>query len=117
MALLQRHMRNYMLQFIKKYHQVHPQVQVSLVAPAGPVFRNAQNFPEKIALCDGIASYTYANIFMSANELSKDITKLVNGKTNERVLFMCPNDANYVITLWAIWMSGQIGKLILSYKN
>lgn len=110
MALLNRHTRNLVLQFVKKLHQVHPQVQVPLVAPGGPVFRNAQYFPEKIALRDGIANYTYANIFMSANELSKDITKLVNGKTNERVLFMCPNDANYVITLWAIWMSGQIGE-------
>lgn len=111
MSLLNRHMRNCLLKFVKKLHQVHPQIQVPLVPPGGPVFRNAQNFPDKIALRDGIASYTYANIFMSANELSKDITKLVNGKTNERVLFMCPNDANYVITLWAIWMSGQIGKL------
>lgn len=110
MALLHRHMPSCLLKLARKFHQIHPQVQVSLVPPGGPVFRNAQNFPDKIALRDGIASYTYANIFMSANELSKDITKLVNGKTNERVLFMCPSDANYVITLWAIWISGQIGK-------
>lgn len=116
MALLNNYMRNCVLHLTRKLQQVHPQVQVPLVAPVGPVFRNAQNFPEKIALRDGIASYTYANIFMSANELSKDITKLVNGKTNERVLFMCSNDANYVITLWAIWMSGQIGKLVFMDK-
>lgn len=109
---MNRLMRNCLFKFIRKLHQVHPQIQVPLVPPVGPVFKNAQNFTDKIALRDGIASYTYANIFMSANELSKDITKLVNGKTNERILFMCPNDANYVITLWAIWMSGQIGKLI-----
>lgn len=103
-------MSNCLYQITKKLHQVHPQIQVPLIVPSGPVFRNAQNFPEKIALRDGIASYTYGNIFMSAHELSKDITQLVEGRTNERVLFMCPNDANYVITLWAIWMSGQIGE-------
>lgn len=110
MSLINRHIRSCVVQFMKKFSQVHPQVQLPLVSSGGPVFRNAQNFPDKIALRDRIASYTYANIFISANELSKQITELVNGKTNERVLFMCPNDANYVITLWAIWMSGQIGK-------
>ncbi|XP_076267014.1 malonate--CoA ligase ACSF3, mitochondrial-like [Rhynchophorus ferrugineus] len=74
----------------------------------GPVFKNARLFPEKIAIKDRIAAYTYGNIFMSAHELSKEITNLLEGKTNERVLFLCPNDIHYVITLWAIWMSGQI---------
>lgn len=110
MPLMNRCIRNGVLQFTRKL-QVYPQVQVPIIPPGGPVFKNAQHFPEKIALRDGIACYSYANIFMAANELSKDITKLVNGKTNEKVLFMCPNDANYVITLWAIWMSGQIGKI------
>lgn len=110
MSLINRHIRNCVVQFTKKMGQVHPQIQQPLVPSGGPVFRNAQNFPDKIAIRDRIASYTYANISMSANELSKEITQLVNGKTNERVLFMCPNDATYVITLWAIWMSGQIGK-------
>lgn len=109
MSLMNRHIRNCVFNFTKKLN-VYPQVQVPIIAPGEPSFRNAQHFPEKTALHDGIASYTYVNLFMSANELSKDITKLVNGKTNEKVLFMCPNDANYVITLWAIWMSGQIGK-------
>ncbi|XP_066260758.1 malonate--CoA ligase ACSF3, mitochondrial [Euwallacea similis] len=74
----------------------------------GPVFRNARLFPERVAIRDRIAAYTYANIFMSAHELSKEISTMLDGKLNERVLFLCPNDVHYVITLWAIWMSGQI---------
>ncbi|ENN70246.1 hypothetical protein HUJ04_013123 [Dendroctonus ponderosae] len=74
----------------------------------GPVFRNARLFPDKIAIRDRIAAYTYANIFMSAHELSREISAILDGKTNERVLFLCPNDVHYVITLWAVWMAGQI---------
>lgn len=74
----------------------------------GPVFKNARLFPDKVAIRDRIAAYTYGNIFMSAHELAKEISALLDGKVNERVLFLCPNDVHYVITLWAIWMSGQI---------
>ncbi|XP_066157417.1 malonate--CoA ligase ACSF3, mitochondrial [Euwallacea fornicatus] len=74
----------------------------------GPVFKNARLFPERVAIRDRIAAYTYANIFMSAHELSKEISTMLDGRLNERVLFLCPNDVHYVITLWAIWMSGQI---------
>lgn len=74
-----------------------------------PVFRKATEFTDKVALRDAIGSYTYGNIFMAAKELSEIITRQVDGKTGERVMYLCPNDASYLITQWAIWMSGQIG--------
>lgn len=80
-----------------------------------PVFRKAGEFAEKIALKDKIANYTYGNLFMAAKELSDQITEQVGRKTGERVMFLCPNDASYVITQWAIWMSGQIGLYWLSF--
>lgn len=73
-----------------------------------PVFRKAASFSNRTALRDLYGSYTYANLFVSAKELSREITKNLNGKTDQQVLFLCPNDANYVITQWAIWMSGHI---------
>ncbi|GLV36366.1 Acyl-CoA synthetase family member 3 [Carabus blaptoides fortunei] len=45
---------------------------------------------------------------MSAKEVAAQINKLTGHKNNERILFLCPNDASYVITQWAIWISGQI---------
>lgn len=75
-----------------------------------PVFRKGPEFVEKVALRDTIASYTYGNIFLAAKELSEDVTEMLACKTEERVMFLCPNDASYVITQWAIWMSGNIGK-------
>lgn len=76
-----------------------------------PLFANAPQFAEKIAVKDYSGNHTYGDIYNSARGLSLEISKRLHGKINERVLFLCSNDVNYVITLWAIWMSGQIGKL------
>ncbi|XP_056648593.1 malonate--CoA ligase ACSF3, mitochondrial [Diorhabda sublineata] len=108
MSLLKSHIRNSVLKISKRFQQVQANVNVASTLPNGPIFRNCTHFPDRIAVRDRIASYTYANIFISANELSKEITKLCNGRTGERVMFMCSNDVNYVITLYAIWISGQI---------
>lgn len=108
MSLLKSHVRNSVLKISKRFQQVQASVTGASILPNGPIFRNCTHFPDRIAVRDRIASYTYANIFISANELSKDITKLCNGRTGERVMFMCSNDVNYVITLYAIWISGQI---------
>ncbi|XP_050498376.1 malonate--CoA ligase ACSF3, mitochondrial [Diabrotica virgifera virgifera] len=107
MPLLSSPVRTSVLKILRRYQQVQAKVTPPSL-PTGPVFRNSTHFPDRIAIRDRIASYTYANIFMSANELSKEITSLCNGRTGERVMFMCPNDVNYVITMFAIWMSGQI---------
>lgn len=90
-----------------RLQQTKPKLSVS--GDVIPIFSNAHLFPEKVALRDSVGSYTYGNLFLSAKELSNTITQQVDGKTNQRVMFLCSNDADYVITLWAIWMSGQIG--------
>lgn len=74
-----------------------------------PVYQKAINFSNRIALRDVFGTYTYANLYLAAKELSKEINKKLTGKTNKQVIFLCPNDANYVITQWAIWMAGQVG--------
>lgn len=80
-----------------------------------PLFANAPKFADKVAIRDRTGNYTYGEIFNSAKGLSLEILKKLHGKINERVLFLCSNDVNYVITLWAIWMSGQIGNIV--YDN
>lgn len=84
-----------------------------------PVFRKASNYTDKIALRDNLGSYTYGNLFLSSKELSQIISQNLNGKVNERIVCLCPNDSRYVITQWASWMSGQMGKKLLynSYLN
>lgn len=75
-----------------------------------PVFRKASEFLNRIALQDLNSSYTYGNLFSAAKELSNTINVQAGYKPGQRIMFLCPNDASYVITQWAIWMSGHIGK-------
>ncbi|KAJ1519395.1 hypothetical protein ONE63_004687 [Megalurothrips usitatus] len=73
-----------------------------------PIFRNAPIYGEKTALRDRHGDYTYMGLFLSSRQLAHQISELLKGKEQERVAFLCPNDASYVITQWACWMSGQI---------
>lgn len=75
-------------------------------------FLKAVNFTDRIAMYDPLGSYTYANIFMAAKELSKEISQQLGGKTNEKVIFLTKNNASYLITMWACWMSGQISEYL-----
>lgn len=77
-------------------------------ATVTPIFRNAPLFAERTALRDCHGFYTYMGLFLSSRQLANQITELLKGKEQERVAFLCPNDASYVITQWACWMSGQI---------
>lgn len=74
-----------------------------------PIFRNAPLYGESTALRDCHGYYTYMGLFLSSRQLAHQITELLKGREQERVAFLCPNDASYIITQWACWMSGQIG--------
>ncbi|XP_044265266.1 malonate--CoA ligase ACSF3, mitochondrial [Tribolium madens] len=89
-----------------RLQQTKPKLSVS--GDVIPIFSNAHLFPEKVALRDSVGRYTYGSLFISAKELANTITQKVDGKTNQRVMFLCSQDADYVVTLWSIWMSGQI---------
>lgn len=112
------------IRLIQSQPTIHPQIQTN--GEPIPSFRKALNFPDRIALHDTIGSYTYGSIILSAKELADDISQKLLNKTNERVLFMCPNNVSYLISLWAIWISGQIAiplsplhpqNLLLHYTN
>ncbi|XP_033211790.1 malonate--CoA ligase ACSF3, mitochondrial isoform X1 [Belonocnema kinseyi] len=73
-----------------------------------PVFKQATQFGDKPALHDMHGDYTYRGIFLSARQFANELTKLLGGTQQERVAFLLPNDASYVIVQWACWISGQI---------
>lgn len=73
-----------------------------------PVFRRAAEFSDRLALRDIHGDYTYRGVFLSSRQFSYAIRDFFGGNRQERVAFLCPNDATYVITQWACWMSGQI---------
>ncbi|GLH12932.1 Luciferin 4-monooxygenase [Gryllus bimaculatus] len=76
-------------------------------SPVIPVFRRAAEYCDRIALRDIHGDYTYRGVFLSSRQFACEIRDNLDGQ-QERVAFLCPNDATYVITQWACWMSGQI---------
>lgn len=76
-----------------------------------PIFRHAPRYSDHIALRDRHGDYTYRGIFLSSRQFAGELSSYLDGKKQERVAFLCPNDASYVIVQWACWMSGQIGKV------
>ncbi|XP_014246485.1 acyl-CoA synthetase family member 3, mitochondrial [Cimex lectularius] len=73
-----------------------------------PVFKRGFDYLDRRAIEDNLGEYTYGGLLKVSLKLSKQITSLLDEKKQERVGFMCSNDANFVIVKWALWMSGQI---------
>ncbi|XP_043286482.1 malonate--CoA ligase ACSF3, mitochondrial isoform X2 [Venturia canescens] len=73
-----------------------------------PVFKRAIQYGERTALRDVQGDYTYRGLFLSSRQFSNYLSKILDGAHQERVAFLLPNNASYVIVQWACWMSGQI---------
>ncbi|XP_057370808.1 malonate--CoA ligase ACSF3, mitochondrial-like [Daphnia carinata] len=74
-----------------------------------PVFQIATNHLNKIALKDKNGTHTYQDILRKSLLLARKIQgKLGVNKTQERIVFLCPNDVTYVLAQWACWASGHI---------
>ncbi|XP_014225277.1 acyl-CoA synthetase family member 3, mitochondrial [Trichogramma pretiosum] len=73
-----------------------------------PVFKYAAQYNDRSALRDMHGDYTYRGLFLSAKQFANDLTKLLGEGSQQRIAFLLPNDASYVITQWACWISGQI---------
>ncbi|XP_035422205.1 malonate--CoA ligase ACSF3, mitochondrial isoform X2 [Cygnus atratus] len=79
---------------------------------AAPVFTRALNFGDKIAIVDQHGEHTYRDLFRQSLRLSQEICRVLGCSSRdlkeERISFLCPNDASYVVAQWASWMSGGI---------
>ncbi|XP_069822151.1 malonate--CoA ligase ACSF3, mitochondrial [Dendropsophus ebraccatus] len=87
--------------------------------PCAPVFYKAPAFSNRTALVDQHGRHSYQDLYLRSFALSTEITRLLGNPRNdvppERVSFICPNDASYVVCQWAAWMSGAIA--VPLYKN
>nr|CAD7424207.1 unnamed protein product [Timema monikensis] len=59
---------------------------------------------------DNDGDYRYQGLLHSSHKFASEISYHLNGNTQERVAFLCPNNASYLIAQWACWISGQIGE-------
>ncbi|XP_004944364.1 malonate--CoA ligase ACSF3, mitochondrial isoform X1 [Gallus gallus] len=77
-----------------------------------PVFSRALTFGDKIAIVDQNGEHTYRELFCQSLRLSQEICRVLQCSSRdlkeERISFLCPNDASYVVAQWASWMSGGI---------
>lgn len=77
-------------------------------APAQAVYRRALDFAGRAALRDCHGEYSYAGLWRGSRALADQLERRLDGRRQQTVAFLCPNDATYVMALWACWMSGQI---------
>ncbi|XP_009946134.1 PREDICTED: acyl-CoA synthetase family member 3, mitochondrial-like, partial [Leptosomus discolor] len=77
-----------------------------------PVFTRALAFGDKIAIVDQNGEHTYRDLLSQSLRLSQEICRALDCSSRdlkeERISFLCPNDASYVVAQWASWMSGGI---------
>ncbi|XP_033897562.3 malonate--CoA ligase ACSF3, mitochondrial isoform X3 [Acipenser ruthenus] len=77
-----------------------------------PVFTRAAGFGDKLAIVDGNGRHSYRDLYKSSLGLARQILKVLSCGSGdlqgERISFLCPNDASYVVAQWASWMCGGI---------
>lgn len=77
-----------------------------------PVFLQAKQHLDRVAIVDKFGSHRYADVLFSANVLTDKILDdldVRSGDTGgERICILCPNDVSYVVGQWATWMSGSV---------
>ncbi|XP_039931361.1 malonate--CoA ligase ACSF3, mitochondrial isoform X5 [Hirundo rustica] len=77
-----------------------------------PVFTRALAFGDRVAIVDQNGEHTYGDLLGRSLRLSREICGLLRCPSGdlkeERISFLCPNDASYVVAQWASWMSGAI---------
>ncbi|KAK2186449.1 hypothetical protein NP493_199g01012 [Ridgeia piscesae] len=73
-----------------------------------PLYLQAEQYLDRVALIDCHAMHTYDNILNLANNLVDRIGDLLEAKNDDvrgsRIAILCNNDISYVTALWATWM-------------
>nr|XP_033796080.1 malonate--CoA ligase ACSF3, mitochondrial isoform X1 [Geotrypetes seraphini]XP_033796081.1 malonate--CoA ligase ACSF3, mitochondrial isoform X1 [Geotrypetes seraphini] len=114
---LQHHLRLWSVECFKRGLQT---AQPSSYNRIAPVFTRVSAYADKTAIFDQNGQYTYRELYRLSHCLSQQIhrvLKCLSGDLKEeRISFLCPNDASYVVTQWASWMSGAI-TVPLSWKH
>ncbi|XP_037283434.1 malonate--CoA ligase ACSF3, mitochondrial [Rhipicephalus microplus] len=80
----------------------------SFPPPFESIFNRAASYQDRLALVDVEGTYTYSNLLASSTTLQAHIDDVLKGSTKERISFLCPNAASYVIAQWACWLGGNV---------
>ncbi|CAF1048996.1 unnamed protein product [Rotaria sordida] len=78
-------------------------------------YESISRYGNKVALVDQSSSYTYEQLYSIARQFSHRLSSIIQQEkstdnaidTNSiQIGVLCPNDASFVIALWASWMIG-----------
>jgi len=71
---------------------------------ATPVYTHALKHGPRLAITDDTTSYTYSSLYNHSTRLAR----LLGQRQGERVAFLTPNNGQYVVVQWGVWMSGGV---------
>lgn len=72
-----------------------------------PLIERSRQFTDNIAIIDDSGNYNYGNLLEAATTLARNILDQA-GSGPGPVLYLMPSGYQYVVTQWAIWLSGGI---------
>ena len=73
------------------------------------IFKNAEQYPDRVALRDKTGSYTYKDIVKASNKIASALIGNDSDLKEQRIGFLIPPSFEYVSILWGIWKAGGIG--------
>ena len=73
------------------------------------IFKNAEQYPDRVALRDKTGSYTYKDIVKASNRTASSLVGNDSDLKEQRIGFLIPPSFEYVSILWGIWKAGGIG--------
>ena len=73
------------------------------------IFKNAEQYSERVALRDKTGSYKYKDIVKASNKTASALIGNDSDLKEQRIGFLIPPSFEYVSILWGIWKAGGIG--------
>jgi len=73
------------------------------------IFKNAEQYAERVALRDKTGSYKYKDIVKASNKTASALIGSDSDLKEQRIGFLIPPSFEYMSILWGIWKAGGIG--------
>ena len=73
------------------------------------IFKNAEQYADRVALRDKTGSYTYKDIIKASNRTASSLVGNDSDLKEQRIGFLITPSFEYVSILWGIWKAGGIG--------
>lgn len=93
---------------------LHPLVQNAQRAlstfppPYESLFSRCLSCRNRTAIVDRHGNHSYASILAQSVALKRRLDGFLQGKSQQRIAFLCPNDSQYVVSQWACWLGENI---------